>query len=367
MQMKKNVSAELVLEDGSVFPGEAVGFAGSTAGEVVFNTGMVGYAEAMTDPSYAGQILVFTYPLIGNYGIPLLKNGSGYPVSSPYESRRTWVQGIVVSTLADEYSHWSAEGGVGSWMQEQKIPGISGIDTRALTKRLREKGTMLGKILVERADVPWVDPNTRNIVAEVSPAAPEWIRGTGTARCVLVDLGAKHNIMRRLTARGFDVLRVPWNYDWTNEDVDGVLISNGPGDPKMCGEAIEITRKGLAKDIPIFGICLGNQILALAAGGDTYKLKYGHRSQNQPCIEVGPQRCYITTQNHGFAVDEKSLPQEWEPWFFNANDGTNEGIRHRTRPFCSVQFHPEATPGPSDTDHLFDNFLRTLSHARTVS
>ncbi len=363
------MKAELVLEDGTVFPGEAIGFPGSTSGEVVFNTGMVGYAEAMTDPSYAGQILVFTYPLIGNYGIPALRNGNrnGFPLNSPYESNRIWVKGIVVSSLAQEYSHWSAVAGLGNWMEEQQIPGIAGIDTRALTKRLREKGTMLGKIIVEETDVPYTDPNSTNVVAEVSQAEPEWIRGDGTARCVLVDLGAKNNIVRRLTERGFDVLRVPWNYDWTDEDVDGVMLSNGPGNPKMCVESIGILKKGLEREIPIFGICLGNQLLALAAGGDTYKLKYGHRSQNQPCIEVGTQRCYITTQNHGFAVAEQSLPPDWEPWFFNANDGTNEGIRHRTKPFCSVQFHPEATPGPSDTDHLFDHFLRTLSNARALS
>ena len=369
--MRGGSRAELVLEDGSTFPGEIFGHVGSIAGEVVFNTGMVGYAEAMTDPSYAGQILVFTYPLIGNYGVPTSGEGNKRKTDTglnpSYESSRIWVQGIIVSSLASEYSHWSAKSGLESWMKDQNIPGISGIDTRALTKRLREKGTMLGKIVTGDNDVPWMDPNVKNIVAEVSLTAPEWIRGKGSARCVLVDLGAKHNIIRRLNARGIDVLRVPWNYDWTSEEADGVIISNGPGDPKMCADAVRILRKGMEQEKPIFGICLGNQLMALAAGGDTYKLKYGHRSQNQPCIEVGTQRCYITTQNHGFAVAEESLPSDWAPWFFNANDGTNEGIRHRTLPFFSVQFHPEATPGPTDTDHLFDHFLRTLSHARPIS
>lgn len=365
------MAAELVLEDGSVFPGELFGARCSTSGEVVFNTGMVGYAEAMTDPSYAGQILTFTYPLIGNYGIPELSNGkqarSTSDMGSPYESGKIQVQGILVSSVAREYSHWSAKGSLELWMEKEGIPGLTGIDTRALTKRLREKGTMLGKIVVNGSDVPWMDPNSRNIVREVSPAKPEWIRSRGVAKCLLVDFGMKFNIIRRLTARGIDVLRVPWNYDWRREDVDGVLLSNGPGDPKQCGEAIDIIRGGIERDLPLFGICLGHQLLALAAGGDTYKLKYGHRSQNQPCVEVRTRRCYITTQNHGFAVREESLGNDWEPWFFNANDGTNEGIRHRTRPISSVQFHPEATPGPSDTDHLFDHFVRQLTDGARIS
>ena len=199
------------------------------------------------------------------------------------------------------------------------------------------------------------------MVAEVSIAEPVLYRGGGARHVVVVDLGAKHNIIRSLLRRKLDVLRVPWNYDWSGEDVDGVVLSNGPGDPKMCAEAVAVIRKGMARGLPIFGICLGNQLLALAAGGDTYKLKFGHRGQNQPCIEVGSRRCYITSQNHGYAVTEQTLGEDWVPWFFNANDGSNEGIRHRSKPFFSVQFHPEARPGPVDTDFLFDRFIRILN------
>jgi carbamoyl-phosphate synthase small subunit len=226
---------------------------------------------------------------------------------------------------------------------------------------------MLGKVVVNDTDVALDDPNDRNIVAEVSTAEPALYPAAGPAKCVLVDLGAKNNIIRSLNKRGISVLKVPWNYDWTAEDVDGVLLSNGPGNPKMCGEAIAILRKGLERDVPILGICLGHQLLALAAGGDTYKMKYGHRSQNQPCLRVGSKRCYITSQNHGFAVNDRTLDSAWEPWFFNANDGTNEGIRHRTLPFSSVQFHPEANPGPSDTESFFDNFLAQLTHVNATS
>ena len=365
------MKAELHLEDGTVFPGEHFGAHCSSAGEVVFNTGMVGYPEACTDPSYAGQILVFTYPLIGNYGVPELnghKATDGRAWLSPwYESTRVHIRGLVVANLSCSYSHWTAHNSLDAWLKSQNVPGITGIDTRALTKRLRERGTMLGKIVTEDGDVPWDDPNTRNIVADVSVDSPLLYPGEGNLRCVLVDFGTKNNIIRSLTGRGIDVLRVPWNYDWTQEETEGVILSNGPGDPKMCADAVTILRRGLEREIPVFGICLGHQLLALAAGGDTFKMRFGHRSQNQPCIRVGSKRCYITSQNHGYAVNEKSLGGEWDPWFFNANDGTNEGIRHRSKPFSSVQFHPEATPGPSDTDAFFDSFIRLLTHDRQTS
>jgi carbamoyl-phosphate synthase small subunit len=363
------VNAELILEDGTRFSGTHFGAATSTAGEVVFNTGMVGYGESMTDPSYQGQILALTYPLIGNYGIPfngqipgpVVPNG----VSPHFESERIHVKGLVVATLSGGFSHWSAKDSLQSWMSRNGVPGISGIDTRALTKRLRAKGCMLGKIVVGEQDVAWDDPNQRNLVAEVSVRERVVYPGSGKGRVVLVDLGCKHNIIRSLLRRGLTVVRVPWNYDWTGESVDGVFLSNGPGDPKMCTDAIAVIRKGMERGIPILGICLGHQLMCLAAGGDTFKLKFGHRSQNQPCIEVRSRRCHITSQNHGYAVNERSLGDEWHPWFFNANDGTNEGIRHRSRPFASVQFHPEAHPGPTDTDFLFDSFLRTLLHAES--
>jgi len=361
------LNAELILEDGTRFPGTHFGAASSTAGEVVFNTGMVGYGESMTDPSYQGQILALTYPLIGNYGIPfngqipgpVVPNG----VSPHFESERIHVKGLVVATLSGGFSHWSARDSLQAWMSRNGVPGISGIDTRALTKRLRAKGCMLGKIVVGEQDVAWDDPNQRNLVAEVSVGERTVYPGSGKGRVVLVDLGCKHNILRSLLRRGLTVVRVPWNYDWTGESADGVFLSNGPGDPKTCTDSIAVIRKGMERGIPILGICLGHQLMCLAAGGDTFKLKFGHRSQNQPCIEVRSRRCHITSQNHGYAVNERSLGDEWHPWFFNANDGTNEGIRHRSQPFASVQFHPEAHPGPTDTDFLFDSFLRTVLHA----
>lgn len=367
----KKMKAQLLLEDGAVFEGEHFGAPISVSGEVVFNTGMVGYPESMTDPSYSGQILSLTFPLIGNYGIPV--NGqAGASMSegddrNRFESEKIQIRALVVSSLSGGYSHWTAKDSLDSWMLWNNVPGISGIDTRALTKRLRTKGCMLGKLVVGDKDVDWNDPNRRNLVAEVSAGSPRWYHASGERKVVVVDFGCKNNITRSLMRRGINVFRVPWDYDWTKEEVDGVLLSNGPGDPKMCVEPIETIRKGLQRDIPIMGICLGNQLLALAAGGDTFKLKYGHRGQNQPCIQVGSRRCYITSQNHGYAVNEQSLSAEWKPWFFNANDGTNEGIRHREKPFFSVQFHPEARPGPSDTDFLFDLFVKSISDVKEAA
>ncbi len=365
------MKAELVLEDGSRFEGEPFGALHSAAGEVVFNTGMVGYGESMTDPSYAGQILVLTYPLIGNYGIPVNGNAdrmkTDHGLSLFFESEKIHIKALVVSRLSTAYSHWSALDSLSSWMEKNNIPGISGVDTRSLTKLLRTQGCMLGKLVVGGKDIPWDDPNKRNLVEEVSTREPKWYPAQGDRKVILVDLGAKNNIVRSLNRRGINVLSVPWNFDWSAESADGIMLSNGPGDPKMCTDTIRNLRKAFERETPIFGICLGHQILGLAAGADTYKLKFGHRSQNQPCIEVGSKRCYITSQNHGYAVNEENLPAEWRPWFFNANDGTNEGIRHVSRPIASVQFHPEARPGPSDTDHLFDTFIQSFSHAEQTS
>ncbi len=361
------MKAQLMLEDGAIYEGEAFGAPVSVSGEVVFNTGMVGYPETMTDPSYQGQILALTYPLIGNYGIP---GGGDHQASSPnglspfFESDAIHVQGLVVSQLTRAYSHWSAVSSLDTWMKSEGVPGICGVDTRALTKRLRTKGCMLGKIIVDNKDVPQDDPNRRNLTAEVSVRETKWFTAKGERKVILVDFGCKNNIVRSLVARGLNVLKVPWNYDWTDEEAGGVVLSNGPGDPKACSEAISILRKGIDRNIPIMGICLGHQLLALASGGDTYKLKFGHRGQNQPCIEVGSKRCFITSQNHGYAVNEESLSPEWKPWFFNANDGSNEGIRHCSRPIFSVQFHPEAHPGPVDTRFLFDAFARELSDGK---
>jgi carbamoyl-phosphate synthase small subunit len=346
----------LVLEDGSVFEGYSFGSPKAVSGEVVFNTGMVGYPESLTDPSYKGQILVLTYPLIGNYGVP--RDGvDGLPTA--FESHRIQIQGLVVSQHSFEYSHWNAARSLADWLKEHDVPALYGVDTRMLTKRLREKGIMLGKIILSEETLELHDPNNDNLVSLVSVKQPVRYDG-GKKRVVVVDCGCKNSIIRSLLARGVTVIKVPWNYDFLSENFDGVLISNGPGDPKICGETILTVKKAMEENYPIFGLCLGHQILALAAGADTYKLKFGHRSQNQPCIQAGTRRCYITSQNHGYAVVNEALPDGWEPWFTNANDGTNEGIRHRSRPFMSVQFHPEAAPGPVDTGHLFDEFLSLL-------
>jgi carbamoyl-phosphate synthase small subunit len=350
--------ARLVLEDGSVFAGQAFGFPSAVSGEVVFNTGMVGYPEALTDPSYRGQILVLTYPLVGNYGVPPSASHGGLDAS--FESDAVQIAGLVVAESATEYSHWSATQSLDQWLGDQAVPGLSGVDTRALTKRLRERGVMLGKLVGAADDIPLRDPNQENLVALVSVKEPVTY-GAGRRRVILIDCGCKHSIIRGLVDRGLTVVRVPWNHDFLDEDFDGLVISNGPGDPKMCVDTIEHVRRAMERGRPILGICLGNQILALAAGADTYKLKFGHRGQNQPCVQIGTSRCHITSQNHGYAVDETTLPPGWEPSFRNLNDGTNEGIRHRSAPFMSVQFHPEAAPGPTDTTFLFDQFVETMN------
>jgi carbamoyl-phosphate synthase small subunit len=337
-------TARLVLEDGTELAGRAAGFRRSVSGEVVFNTGMVGYTESLTDPSYSGQILVLTYPLVGNYGVP-----------PQFESRRIQASALVVSELAGEYSHAAAQKSLPAWLEEEGIPCLSGIDTRALTKRLRNRGVMLGKIVVGEEDVAFEDPNQRNVVAEVSCTEKIIYEGAGKS-VVLVDCGAKGSILEELRARDLTVIRVPWDYDFLAEDFDGVLVSNGPGDPGACGAAISNLKRVLELKKPVMGICLGHQLLALAAGASTYKLKFGHRGHNQPCLEEGTGRCFITSQNHGFAVDTATLPEGWTPWFTNANDGSNEGMRHRSQPFFSVQFHPEAAPGPVDCRRLFDEF-----------
>lgn len=353
------MTAKLVLEDGSYYHGTSFGSSASVAGEVVFNTGMVGYPECFTDPSYTGQILILTYPLIGNYGVPDHHNGTS-PLNNEFESEKVQISGLVVSEVSKDFSHWGGHSNLSDWLKASNVPAICDIDTRHLTQKLREHGSMLGKILVEdHVDLDFVDPNRENLIAQVSPKKPQEF-GDGKKTVLLLNCGCKFNIIRSLLKRGVAVKSVPWNWELSQEKYDGLVISNGPGDPKTCQESIHHIRKALQNAVPIFGICMGSQLLALAAGADTYKLKFGHRSQNQPCIQVGSKRCFITSQNHGYAVDERTLPEGWEPWFFNANDGTNEGIRHRSKPFMSVQFHPEASPGPVDTGFLFDEFVEML-------
>lgn len=357
--MNHPMSARLILEDGTVFTGKSFGFERSVAGEVVFNTSMTGYPESLTDPSYAGQILVATYPLIGNYGVPGISTTSGLP--DFFESERIQVTALIVSDYSEQYSHWSAAQSLGDWLKENKIPGLSGIDTRALTKIIREKGAMLGKIVFGDDDLDFIDPNQQNLVDMVS--CKEVITyGDGRTRILLIDCGVKYNIIRHFVRRGTTVIRVPWNYDYRKEKYDGLFISNGPGNPRMCEAAISHLSESLKQDTPVFGICLGNQLLALASGAETYKLKYGHRSHNQPVLLCGTNRAFITSQNHGFAIDPKTLSDEWEPLFINLNDGTNEGLRNKKKRIFSVQFHPEASSGPTDTEYLFDEFLGMINN-----
>lgn len=342
--------AKLLLKDGTSFEGFNFGAQISASGEAVFNTGMVGYPEALTDPSYFGQILIFTYPLIGNYGVAPLKY---------LESEKIQPKGIVVSDYSFKYHHWSAQKSLEDWLVQEGIPGIYGIDTRALTKKLRKEGTMLAKIVVNKENIDFYDPNRENLMPQVSCQNPiEY--GKGELNILVLDCGVKQSIIKSLLKRKVKVTRVPYNYDIFTffKKFDGLIISNGPGDPKQCKATIELVKKAIKKEIPIFGICLGNQILALAAGANTFKLKYGHRSQNQPVQDLETKRCYITSQNHGFAVDKNSLPKEWKIWFLNINDQTIEGIKHREKPFFGVQFHPEASPGPLDTEFLFDDFIK---------
>ncbi|MDD6889310.1 MAG: glutamine-hydrolyzing carbamoyl-phosphate synthase small subunit [Bacteroidales bacterium] len=356
--MRETRRATLILEDGTTFEGKSFGYEASTSGEVVFNTAMTGYPESLTDPSYEGQILVTTYPILGNYGVPPRREKDD--VSEFYESDHIHAKAIIAQDYSWEHSHWQADRSLSQWLCEECIPGIYGIDTRALTKHLREKGSMLGKIIIEGCDdVDFYNPNLENLVGKTSCKEVE-IHGEGAKTVVLVDCGTKHNIIRCLTRRGVKVVRVPWDYDFTEIDYDGLFISNGPGNPDMAEATVLNIRKAIAIGKPICGICMGNQLLAKAAGAKTYKLKYGHRSHNQPVRRVGTDTCYVTSQNHGYAVDNGTLPDDWEPLFINMNDGTNEGIRHKTRPFFSAQFHPEASSGPKDTEFIFDEFIAML-------
>ena len=387
--MQKDRTATLMLDDGTAFQGYSFGFEKPVAGEVVFNTAMTGYPESLTDPSYAGQLMVLTYPLVGNYGVPPREfNPNG--LSTFMESEHIHVNAIIVSDYSREYSHWNAECSLGDWLKQEEIPGIYGIDTRALTKKLREHGVMMGRIIFDDiddsqltmdnyGDINYVDKvSCKEIIVYANNTAHSYPVSTPVAelnsqlsiinsqsgnkkRVVLVDCGVKTNIIRCLLNRGVEVVRVPWNYDFNPLEYDGLFISNGPGDPDTCEAAVLNIRKALLDNRPICGICMGNQLLAKAGGATIYKLKYGHRSHNQPVRMVGTNQCFITSQNHGYAVDSSTLGSDWEPLFVNMNDGSNEGIRHKTKPFFSSQFHPEACGGPTDTEALiFDKFIGLL-------
>lgn len=373
----KNVT--LVLQDGTKFYGKSFGYDQPIAGEVVFNTAMMGYPESLTDPSYAGQIMALTYPLVGNYGVPefsIEKNG----IPTYMESDKIYAAAIVVNDYSVENSHWNSNESLADWLKREHVPGITGIDTRELTKVLREHGVMMGKILFEDQpdNIPEAQYENVNFVDKVSCKEIINYKALNTASdgntytAVLVDCGVKANIIRCLIKRGVNVIRVPWNYDFNSLDFDGLFLANGPGDPDMCEEAVKNIRTFMDNEQnnvannpdykvrPIMGICMGNQLLSKAAGATIYKLKYGHRSHNQPVRMVGTNTCFVTSQNHGYAVDTKTLSEDWEPLFINMNDGSNEGIRHKKYPWVSAQFHPEACSGPVDTEFMFDNFVDML-------
>lgn len=352
----------LILDDGTRLRGQSFGYEKPVAGEVVFNTAMTGYPESLTDPSYAGQLMALTYPLVGNYGVPPFTfAGNGLPTYM--ESGKIHAEAVIVSDYSENYSHWNAVESLGDWLRREHVPGVTGIDTRALTKTLRERGVMMGRIAFDDGpdDAPAAQYAGVNYVDKVS--CKEVIRyNTGAAkRVVLVDCGVKANILRCLLKRGVEVVRVPWDYDFNGLAYDGLFISNGPGDPDTCDAAVRNIRRAMQTPrLPIFGICMGNQLLSKAGGAKIYKLKYGHRSHNQPVRMVGTDRCFITSQNHGYAVDNNTLGADWEPLFVNMNDGSNEGIRHKENPWFSAQFHPEADGGPTDTEFLFDEFVKLL-------
>jgi carbamoyl-phosphate synthase small subunit len=358
--------AWLILEDGSIFKGFSIGYPRNTVGEVVFTTGMVGYTESLTDPSYRGQILCFTYPLIGNYGVPSYSIIDKYGFPTFFESESIKVQGVIIHELCMNPSHWASTMSFNDWLYMEGIPGISGIDTRYLTKKLRAKGVMMGALVFDEPESGFKllkhsrSYESINFVEEISVKEP--IAYGDGENIVLIDCGVKLNIIRQLVASGLRVIRVPYSYDIDkilSYDPRGIVISNGPGNPKQCGVTIKTVRRIVDEtNLPILGICLGNQIIALALDADTFKLKYGHRGQNKPCIDVETGKCYITSQNHGYAVDEETLKNtELKVWFRNADDKTVEGIKHISKPIISVQYHPEASPGPYDTSWIFLKFL----------
>ncbi|MGN0195490.1 MAG: glutamine-hydrolyzing carbamoyl-phosphate synthase small subunit [Candidatus Cryptobacteroides sp.] len=355
----------LLLSDGTSFHGRSFGYEAPVAGEVVFNTAMAGYPESLTDPSYAGQLMALTYPLVGNYGVPPKDvDSNGIPVF--LESGRIHVSALIVSDYCDTPSHWNSQETLGGWLRREKVPGITGIDTRELTKVLRENGVMMGKIIFddEPDNIPDAKYEGVNFVEKVScREVIEYNKDQGGKKVVLVDCGVKDNILRNLIRRGVHLIRVPWDYDFNTLSFDALFLANGPGNPETCGATVEHVREFLANPHvrPLMGICMGNQILAKAAGARIYKLKYGHRSYNQPVRMAGTEKCFVTSQNHGYAVDSASLPSDWQELFVNMNDGSNEGIRHISNPWFSSQFHPESFGGPLDTEFLFDDFVNLLN------
>ena len=390
----------LELQDGIAVQGYSFGAEKAAAGELVFQTGMVGYPESITDPSYEGQILVITFPLVGNYGVPDRNLQDELVESLPryFESNRIHIAGLVIAHYTDQYSHWLAQSSLAAWLKEQGIPAVYGIDTRALTKHLRDCGSMLGRLALQKPgsdfiratsaewrdsfEIPdWLDPNVQNLVAKVSIKKPQLYTPPTdfdssklqlgpdgkTLRILAIDVGMKYNQIRCFVKRGVELLVVPWDYDFSNEQYDGLFISNGPGDPSVLTDLnVKLAKILESKKTPVFGICLGHQLLARASGASTLKLKFGNRGHNIPCTSTISGKCYITSQNHGFAVDVDTLTPGWKPLFVNANDGSNEGIYHTELPYFSVQFHPESTPGPRDTEYLFDVFIQSLKQFKAT-
>lgn len=363
------MNGSLTLKDGITIEGNSFGAETPMAGEVVFATGMTGYPESLTDPSYKGQILTLTYPIIGNYGVPEKKY---------WESNQIRVSGLIVSDYNDTPSHYLSKRSLSQWLKDEGIPALEIKDTRFLTQHLRDNGSQLGKIEFGKK-IDYYDPNKDNLVSLVSTKEitfhKSFIPNPKGDTVVYLDCGGKKNMVLCLLRRGVNVVTVPWDFDpfddmnikrifdllkknKQKEQITGIVVSNGPGDPKFADKTIAITKTALEMKLPLLGICLGHQLLSLAAGGNTSKLKYGHRSQNQPCIEAGTKHCIITTQNHGFAVSE--IPPGFKAWFLNANDGSNEGIIHTKYPYMSVQFHPEATPGPQDSEWIFDYYVERI-------
>ncbi|MBE5890990.1 MAG: carbamoyl phosphate synthase small subunit [Lachnospiraceae bacterium] len=353
------MKAYLILEDGTVFTGKGIGSDKEVISEIVFNTSMTGYLEVLTDPSYAGQAVVMTYPLIGNYGI-----------TPDMESLKPWPDGYIVRELSRNYSNFRATGSIQDFLTEHDIPGICGIDTRALTKILREKGTMNGMITRnENYNLDEILPKlhaytTGNVVDKVTCEEPSVLKGNGK-KVALLDFGAKNNIAKSLNERGCEVTIYPART--SAEEIlatnpDGIMLSNGPGDPKDCGSIIDEVKKLYDSDVPIFAICLGHQLMALATGADTHKMKYGHRGGNHPVKDLATGKVYISSQNHGYVVDTDKLdPNVAKPAFVNVNDGTNEGLSYVGKNIFTVQFHPEACPGPQDSAYLFDRFIDMMS------
>lgn len=361
-----NDRATFTIKNGPIFHGKSFGARSNTSGEAVFSTALVGYPEALTDPSYRGQILVFTQPLIGNYGVPSDQRDQD-GLLKYFESPHLQAIGVVVADVAEKYSHWTAVESLGNWCAREGVPAITGVDTRAIVTYLREQGSSLARITIGEEydadqDEAFIDPEQINLVEKVSTKAPFHVASSaGDCHVAVIDCGVKENILRSLVSRGASVTCFPWDYPIHKvaHHFDGVFISNGPGDPTHCTPTVYHLRKLMESYTgPIMGICLGHQLLALAAGAKTIKLKYGNRAHNIPALDLTTGRCHITSQNHGYAVDITTLDStHWKEYFVNLNDGSNEGMIHTSRPIMSTQFHPEAKGGPLDSSFLFDAYL----------